>query len=61
MAAFRAKTMHNTIKRSLSQLNSCSVLEIARKNPINANGIAKMVCANNTKEKYFFINNSVFN
>ena len=56
MAAFRAKIMHKTINKSLSQLNSCSVFAIARKNPINAKGIAKMVWANNTREKYFFMN-----
>jgi hypothetical protein len=48
--------MHKTINKSLSQLNSSSVFEIARKNPINAKGIAKMVWANNTREKYFFMN-----
>jgi hypothetical protein len=61
IAEFLAKIMHNTISKSLSQLNSCPVIEMARKKPINANGIAKTVWANNTREKYFFIYNSVFN
>jgi hypothetical protein len=34
---------------------------MARKKPIKANGIAKIVWANNTREKYFFIYNFVFN
>ena len=43
IAEFLAKIMHNTIRNSLSQLNSCPVTEMARKKPINANGIAKIV------------------
>jgi hypothetical protein len=61
IAAFLAKIMHKIINKSFSQLNSCPVTEMARKKPIKANGIAKIVWANNTREKYFFIYNFVFN
>jgi hypothetical protein len=57
MAAFLANTMQRSMSKSLYHLNSCSVLETARKKPINAKGRAKMVWANSTREKYFFMNN----
>jgi hypothetical protein len=57
MAAFLAKIMQSNMSNSLNQLNSRSVLEIARKKPMRAKGRAKIVWANNTREKYFFMNN----
>jgi len=55
MAAFLAKTMHNSTKTNSSQLNGVFVLVTPKKKPISANGNAKTECANNTSEKYFFI------
>jgi hypothetical protein len=58
MAALRAKTMHNTtrIKSSHQGLKVSKFTALnPRVNPINAKGIAKIVCANVTRDKYFFI------
>jgi hypothetical protein len=56
MAAFRAKTMHSNTNASNSQLNGFGVVVTPRKKPISAKGKAKIEWANNTSEKYFFIN-----
>ncbi|EOR96231.1 hypothetical protein ADIARSV_0562 [Arcticibacter svalbardensis MN12-7] len=43
------------MKTNFRGLNALLVVEIARKKPMKAKGIAKIVCANNTNDKYFFI------
>jgi len=55
MAELRAKTIHNNTRISLYHENGFSVVVTPRKNPIMANGNAKTEWANNTSEKYFFI------
>src|SRR5690606_15784180 len=55
MAALRAVTIHTNIRISFFQSNVCDVVCKAKKNPINANGRAKTLCANSTKDMYFFI------
>jgi len=47
--------MHKTINKSFSQEKLYSVVLIAKKKPINAKGMAKMVCEKVTNERYFFI------
>jgi len=56
MAALRAKTIHNNTRARSNQLNGFEVVVTPRKKPINAKGRAKIEWANNTSEKYFFIN-----
>jgi len=55
MAAFLAKTIHKTINPNFNHEKLADVVLIARKKPMKANGIAKMVCEKVTNERYFFI------
>lgn len=55
MAAFLANTIHAIMKTSFIQLNVFSVVLRARKKPMKAKGIANMVWAKSTSERYFFI------
>ena len=57
MAELRANTMHNTISTNFSQSKRAVVVVTAKKKPIKANGMANMVCAKVTRDKYFFITN----
>ena len=51
IAAFRAVTIQAMHSRRIGKLNGCPVNRIARKNPIIAKGIAKMVWLKTTREK----------
>jgi hypothetical protein len=53
IAAFRANTMHSKISKSTLILKSYSSSDTPRENPINAKGIAKIVCENLTRAKKF--------
>jgi hypothetical protein len=55
IAALLAKTIHNSINKNLVQLNGYPSCQIARKNPIIANGIANIVWLNLINERYCFI------
>lgn len=55
MAAFLAVTMHNNINSNSFQEKVYSVVCRAKKKPIRANGNANTLCANKTKERYFFM------
>jgi hypothetical protein len=43
------------MKTNFIQLKELSVVVSAKKKPIKANGMAKIVCAKRTNERYFFI------
>ena len=51
MAAFLANTIHKIIKTNLNHENGFEVVLTAKKKPINAKGIANMVCVKVTKER----------
>lgn len=55
MAELRAVTMQISMSTNNIQLKGWLVVCTAKKKPINAKGIAKMLCAKRTKERYFFI------
>src|SRR6185312_808177 len=55
IAELRANTMHKIISTSLTQSNLWLVVVTAKKKPIIANGMAKMVWEKVTNERYFFI------
>src|SRR5690606_23067434 len=55
IAAFRASTIQQSIRINCSQVKPSLVVLTARKKPIIAKGRAKMLWANRTNEKYFFI------
>ena len=56
MAAFRAVTMHTSMRTKVSTLKGCSLgsKKNAKAKPIKAKGKAKMVWLNFTRAKYFF-------
>ena len=55
MAALRAKTIQSKTNINLYQENGSLLVVTPKKNPIIAKGKANTECANNTSEKYFFI------
>ena len=55
MAELRANTIHKSIMASFCHSNLWSVVVTAKKKPMNANGMANMVCEKVTNDKYFFM------
>lgn len=51
IALVLAKTMHSTTFKASAQVREEGCWLMARKNPINANGRAKIVCENFTKDR----------
>ena len=55
IAALLAKTIHKITNKNKSQYRCPSPVLTPRKKPISAKGMAKMVCANFTRERYFLM------
>ena len=55
IAAFRAKTIQRSMIIILFTLKLTELVIVAKKKPMMAKGNVKIMCANKTNEKYFFI------